>query len=350
MPKNILIKSTGAIGDLVILSAVQKQLNNIGCRVGVISKGFTLPLWENLQNVSLYKSDDENLPSVDADISNYLAEFPHTNKLPSAFAGEERFGHLSEWMAYSIYNQIEDEQSKNALKKVSGNDVRICLKEEEIMSGRDKLYELSKENNRKPVVILSPYSNTKNRNLSKNGLEKIVNFLSNDAVLCLLEPFDETQYIEGTIRIGNKDLRMAASYLLAADLLLLVDSGPLHMAMGTIQGTDKKLADKYSINTNPAKVLVALGSSNLHTVSYKGNQTIVSSDVCNFSPCGAHGYVDPEEYGKLFKTKFYPTNKPDKDKSGCVFLSYSNEDAALCMTTLSEEEIVDKIRTRIKLV
>lgn len=53
--KEIILKSTGVIGDLVIASALQKPLNKLGYKIGIVSSKFTLPLWGGLENTSTYR-------------------------------------------------------------------------------------------------------------------------------------------------------------------------------------------------------------------------------------------------------------------------------------------------------
>jgi len=343
MNKEIVLISTGAIGDLVIASALQKPLSELGHKTGIVSVEFTLPLWNNLENTATYafgqnKSPPDLSPEAQiVDISDYLAGFPQSQPLPKEFTGEEnKQGHLCEWMAYDIF------QKTRITLNASRDDVRIVLDREEVTFGRDYLYDLSQENGRKPTLIISPYATTKNRNIPLDTLVEIVRGTSGLVVACQLTPYADNQRIAGTLPVGDKDLRKAAAILLAADTYLGVDSGPLHMIMGAMQGTPtENLVD--DINTNPAKVIVALGSSMMETVSYQGNQNIFARNVCEIAPCGAHGYYPLEGYAKLFGREFHASANPTKDKSGCTHPDFATRETAGCMETIKAEEIITRI-------
>lgn len=337
--KTIVLKSTGAIGDLVIASALPVALNKMGYHTGVISKGFTLPLWQGLENVSTF-ADEKQVPegSLVVDMSDYLASFPNSRILPNAYTGKmsERKGHLCEWMAHSV-------TSKSGIDvHVSRDDIRIMLTPEELNTGMEKLNTLVRENH-KPVVVIAPYSTTKNKNLPKKALEQIVKGISGFAIPCLLEPFSPEQYIEGTKPVGDKDLRIASAILYDADAYVGVDSGPLHMINAARQGVSS--AD----GTRPRRdnIIAVLGSSDPDVVAYADNRIIRATGGCPVSPCGAHGYWPVDAYGKEFGRVFYTSGNP-KDKSGCIFDDYSKLDTAQCLESVNPEEVVEAVRDILK--
>ena len=342
--KEIILISTGAIGDMIIASALQKPLNELGYKTGIISAGFTLPLWIGLENITTYAfGKDKALPELPTDaqvvdISNYLAHFPHSQPLPQKFTEEEcRYDHLCEWMTYYLFQKI-------GLKlEVSKADVRIILRPEEVAFGRDYIANLKKENGGKKVLIISPYATTKNRNIPLSTLEEIAAGVSDVAFSCQTTPYGETQKIKGTVDVGDKDIRKSIAIRLAADTYLTVDSGPLHMMMGAMQGTPKdNLVD--GVNPDPAKVFVVLGSSKPETVSYTGNQNIFAGNACEISPCGAHGYYPLKSYGRLFGRRFHSSTDSTKDKSGCIYQNFSGRETAVCMESVKAEEVIEKIR------
>jgi hypothetical protein len=337
--KPIVLKETGAIGDLVIASAVLVSLEKAGFKTGIISKGFTLPLVKGIfsEEIGLY-TDEKDVPtdSFIIDISDYLKEFPHTRMLPSEYSGAEgRLAHLCEWKAYALFQ-------KSGIKvHASRDDVRIILEEDELAEGLEKVYKISAENGHKPVVMLAPYSTTINRNMSRSTLEKVVEGISDFSIPCLLSPHLPERYISGTIPLGDENLRKAAAILYAVDACVVSDSGPLHIVNGVIQG--EGLKEKLIINKRTDKVIAVLGSSSPAVVTYKGNRIIQSRNACPIIPCGAHGYFPIEGYSDEFQVKFYRTGN-EKDKSGCIFPDYSESASSRCMESMSAKEIVDKIK------
>ncbi|MEK6859226.1 MAG: hypothetical protein AABX54_00275 [Nanoarchaeota archaeon] len=338
--KTIVLKSTGAIGDLVIASALPVALNKMGYHTGVISKGFTLPLWKGLDNVSMF-ADEKQVPegSQVVDISDYLSNFPNSRILPTTYTGKlsERNGHLCEWMAYSVFLK------SGVVFRASRDDVRIMLTDEELRAGGQKIDDIAKENNGKPVVVIAPYSTTKNKNIPKKALEQIVRGVSGFAVPCLLEPFSQEQYIEGTKPVGDKDLRVASAILYNADAYIGVDSGPLHMINATRQGVS------FADGTKPKRdnIIAALGSSDPDVVAYADNRIIRTTGGCPISPCGAHGYWPVEKYGEEFRRVFYNSGN-EKDKSGCIYGNYSQLDTAQCLESVNPEEVVEAVRNVLK--
>ena len=379
----VILKSTGAIGDVVIASALQKPLSQMGYGVGILSKEFTLPLWKNIdgEDTTVYPFDENGeigehpKNSLVVNISDYLSEFPNTSELPKDFLGEERRGHLCEWMAYAIHKQ-------NPVMKlnVSRDDIRIILDREEIEFGRDYVMDISKSNGGLPVVVLSPFSTSINRNLAMSTLEEVVGGIKDFAVPCQLSPYNEEQYIQGTNPVGDKRLRVASSILLACDVYVGADSGPLHMIICAIQGTPENVlvggvidnrgtnvaCDAYvgvdsgplhmingaiqgtpenelvgSVIDNREKIVACVGSSHPDVVTYKDNIVIQGSKKCGFAPCGAHGYCSVDRYSEKLGTKFYPTNK---DKSGCVYDGYGDMEVSPCMAAISAEEIIENIK------
>jgi len=331
LERSIVIKTTGAIGDAIMVSALQKQLNDLGCVTGIISKGFTLPLWKGLESVVMYNLEDQVEDFVD--LSGYLRHFPYSSLLPGEMTEEDRYGHLCEWMAYEFLEKTREKLD------VSRDDVRIVLTPEEIEFGRDVIYEKS---NGKPVVILSPYSTAKNKNLIMEKLKRLVKILSEFSTVCQLEPFEDDQHVENTVPVGDRNLRKSSAILLASQAYLGVDSGPSHMINGAIQGNQERLID--GVSGDPSRVIMVVGSSRPYSVSYEGNQTVFNDGGCMVAPCGAHGYWPLEKYEEFFEKQFFGT---DGDKSGCVFKNYSKAEVPSCMD-FSVDEVVERVRKVIR--
>lgn len=345
MDEKILIKTTGAIGDTIMASALQQALNEAEIHTGVVSKGFTLSLWDGLENVSMYTFEDELPDARIVDISNYLSHMPHSRDMRLGIFGEEGRAHLCKWMAYDSYlGGIPLEIVCN----VTPNGVRVVLTQEEVEFGRDVVHKISMENGSRSVVVFNPYSTTKNRNLHRETLEGVVEGIKDFAVPCLLEPLSSEQYVEGMVSVGNSDLRRATAILLASDVYVGVDSGPLHMINGAINGFSAENVD--GINAYPEKVIAVLGSSGEKVVAYDYNQVIFSTGGCLYAPCGAHGYGVLEDYERRFKDTFYPSDNPEKDKGGCIYYSHThpNIDSAVCMQSIPAEQIIETIKQSLK--
>lgn len=351
----VIFLSTGAIGDMVIASALHTPFYEREISIGVVSADFTRGLWQHFGNTTAYAYDkDKALPelpkeAVVVDIRNYLHHFPHSQNLPHGLTEEEkRKGHLCEWMAYEAATQCPGiERILRKTFKVTRDDVQIILTEQEIEAGKKLIEEIRKESSNKSVTILAPYSNTENRNIGMHQLEEIVAGLEDRTAICQLQPFGETEYVKGTRPIGDRDLRKVAALLLVADAYIGVDSGPLHIVNGAIQGAEW-YNQRLEGRRDPAKVFVVLGSSAPEVVAYKGN-TIIQSPVCvcDVAPCGAHGYVAPERYGEHFGKEFHASRK-EGDKSGCIYKDQDFPNTAPCMTAVPSEQIIETVRAYLR--
>ena len=341
--KEVILLSTGAIGDLVIASAVraalwEKKIND----VGIVSSNHTLGLWFDEQRAYAYEG--QSIPFLPAntivvDIRSYLRHFPHSSVLP----GTDKKAHLCQWMAQEAIAVCEELEGILDPKYVSRDDVEIILSKEEVMWGIGEIGKIRREHG-KLVTILAPYSNTQNRNMGMQRLEQVVRGLEDTTTICQLEPFEEAQYVQGTRRMGNKDLRKVAALLLAADAYIGVDSGPLHLLNGAIQRSEF-YEHELEQRRDPAKVFVVLGSSAAEVVAYKGNSVITSPvSICSVAPCGSHGYVAPEAYGEHFGRVFHRAKQPEKDKSGCIFEEHHYPNTAPCMTAVAYEQIIEAVR------
>lgn len=336
--KRIVLQTSGAIGDTVIASALQLPLVAEGYNVGIISKPFALSLWKNLEKTIMYESELQVPPeSTIVDLRDYLKYLPHTNKLPSDFEGHQRIGHLCEWMGYSLFQQEGIELP------ICRDDVRVILDKKEMDEGRNYVHKLNAEHNFKPLVVFAPYALTKNRNIPQRTLETVVRALKDEAICGQLSPIEEKQKIEHAIEVGDKDLRKAAAILLAANAYVGVDSGPLHMVNGTIQGITETLDGIFA---DQNKVIVVTGSSHPDAVAYENNRVLKSSSSCGIAPCGAHGYYPLKGYAQRFGRVFLPTLN-EKDKSGCIVPGYVSHETAECMQ-IPAEQIIEEVRSVLK--
>ena len=339
----VILLSTGAIGDMVIASALAAQFYQRDIPHGIVSSGFTLPLWKHFGFVTTYAyGPDMSVPELPAegfvvDIRRYLRHFPHSTVLP----GTQRKGHLCEWMAHEAVRDQNVLEDILQIGSVSRDDVQIFMTEEEIQAGLRWVAALQQEHGNKPVVIFSPYSTTTNRNIGKQRLDEVVYGLQDLVIPCQLMPIPTDGIITGAIPVGSNDLRKVAGLLLAADAYVGVDSGPLHIINGVIQGTEW-YAHNLKPQRNKGKVFVVTGSSAPEVVAYEGNSLLQAPvRICDVAPCGAHGYIAPLEYGDRFGREFHPS---PQDKGGCVFQDHHYKDTAPCMTAVPSEQIIEAVR------
>ncbi|MEM3373929.1 MAG: hypothetical protein QXE31_01790 [Candidatus Woesearchaeota archaeon] len=321
MPDNnqeLTLKLTGAIGDTIIASSLVQGLNEIGYIVNIISSRQALLLLKHLSGIGELRESSKNV----IDLSDYLKWLPHTTMLPKKFTGEEdRFGHLCEWMAYTLFE-------KSGIKILpSRDDVKIILTPEEVEQGKIKINEISKENNNLPVVVIAPYASVKNRSLPKKTLDEVIRGISGFAHPFLLPRYD--------------NLRELCAILYACDAFIGVDSGLLHMINGVLQGTPYEIGTN---NSNKNKVVVVFGSSNPEVVTYFGNHVIKTTFNCEIGFCGIHGYWNIEDYVKRFGREIIRIN----DKSGCIYEAYANSQIPPCMASITAEEIIESVRKIIK--
>lgn len=345
----VIFNSTGAIGDTVIASALQEPLYRQGIRTGIVSKPFTLSLWQGLENVVMASSLNE-LTSVDADVviidlRNYLRWFPHSTHFPS-FSEEHNapsfsYGHLCQWMVYEACSQ--NNSLTQILSAVSSSNVRIVLTNDEAIKGRDYLHSFS---NGKPLVVLSHLSTTKNRNIPKQVLEETIATLKDSVSFVQLQPYADHQQLQDATPIGSRNLREVAAYLLAADMYIGVDSGPLHIAAGVVQGSSH-LTSIDGLHINPSKILVVVGSSQPIVVTYQDNTILQSLSSCQVAPCGAHGYVDASAYSIHFQRSFYGLGS-SSDLSACILPLYRDYETSLCMASVTRDALVDAIQHQLR--
>ena len=331
MVEQIILNSTGAMGDMIIATALQKRIHDDGKQVGIISNKFFKNLWDFLPGGQAYLAEEVPEDAQVFSIAKYLRHMPHSSSLPQ----DSGTGHLAKWMA------VEYASNGGKGYAVSRDDVRICLTEEEVMAGRDHIYALS---GGKPVVAFAPFSQTKNRNMSTAMLEDIVGSIRDVAFpLQILGPGEQPlPCFHHTVEDGfAPNLRDAASRLYAVDAYVGVDSGPLHLVNGAIQGTALHLDGTHPVKT---KIIAVVGSSLGEVVSYNGNRVVSSTGGCAIAPCGAHGYHPVEEYSKAFALPMFPSGK-EKDMSGCITEDYARLETAPCMLTINPDEVIAQIKS-----
>lgn len=329
-PKVLLHVPTNAIGDAVISTAVRAALQRNNYQAEIISPEHIAPLLNEID--SIHTSNTSLSPGSRIIDINYFPEQSHIQLLP----GTQRYGHISEWMGLIVSQQL------GMNLEVSPDDVKIKLMRDEIEQARDRLYTLSKETNRLPVVIIVPGASTKNRSLTSMQAEAIASRLKGTATPLLLEPLHDRYSAIDILRVGG-NLREAAALLLAADSVVTVDTGPLHITQAGMQG-NLEIAQALGISVDPRKLVVALGSSRPEVVAYKGNQAVHASAGCPVSPCGLHGEAALGGIGKFQ----IPLHVSD-DKSACIYPGSKQLETAPCMESVPAGEIVEKVSDYLKI-
>lgn len=321
--KHIELNSTGAIGDAIALLAVREALDQSGYSADLIAQPFILKLWPPQPRRSL---DDGLLVVQKIDVSHYLTAHPHTTD----FVPGQR-GHLCQWMGRIV------SQSLNIELAVSPDMVRIPLTSEEVACGDQIVAEMIAQHDKKPLVLIAPSAGTKNRNLPVQTILDISRNLKDLGTVCLLGPVLD-QYKDLNLPIlAHRSLREAGAIFLAADCVVTVDSAPLHIAAGVVQGNPGHM------NAHPEKLIAVVGSSDPRVVTYTRNQIVKPSNVvCGLAPCGAHGYDTLSEYASRLGQDFFPSGIK-KDNSGCALTEYSKIETAACMVAISANEITKTV-------
>jgi hypothetical protein len=341
--KLLVLKSTGAIGDAVIATALYPALLQKNYRMGIMTGRETLALWETLDDAKWYPFEDHpHDPDVPlfADVSGYYGGPMHSAPLPSDFDnGPERMGHLCEWMAYNVRKQTRVKLNP------SRDDVKVELYREEIESARKEMGRIKKKNGRNPLVLLFPYSAGNNKSLPREALEGVVRGISDFAIPYMFGPVKGGGHIDGLVQDRWPALRQSAAMMYAADAVMCMDSGPLHMTSGVLQGTPAEYSG--GLNVDKSKVVLVVGSSHPEVVGYEGNRVVQSTEGCDLPlPCGAHGYWPVKEYTERFGEAFF---KSHDDATGCVNKSYKDKGAeAACMKAIPAESIVAEVRDILK--
>ena len=261
------------------------------------------------------------------DISDYLSLMPHNKK-------SRKTPHLCEWMAKCIYN-------KTGLKLTpSRDDVKIMLDRDEIDEGIDIVREYSGNHGNKPVLMIAPSSTTKNRSLPLETVRRIRDGVEDLCAPALLYPGSDERYLKVLEPLGSKNLRKASAVLYACDAVVAMDSAPLHLVNGAIQGAEN--GNEY-IQTSRRKIIAVCGSSNPDAVTYRQNMIIIPKNKCEVWPCGVHGYASLEEHERLHRRKFYDSGV-EGDGAGCICENYPDMETAPCMKSVSSESIIKSIR------
>ena len=282
----VILKSTGALGDTVLATALIPVLDAVGFDTGHICSPILSPLWQGLRHAYRYHSDD-HLPShaLVVSLRDYPALLPHTTK---------PLKHLCTYMHLRLRERLAEQGVSLALPDVSRDQVQLQLSLEEWQWGLQVVKHLSQANKGKPVVMLAPCATTNNRWLDPLTVGEIVEKVQAFCVPVLLDPLP-TPYHDLNIQcLGFSDVRRVAALLGAVDGFIGVDSGPFHLAVAARQGMAQEFKERLKINASLQSVILIAGSSHPAVISYRGVQTLFSPGNCPIAPCGMHGYADIE--------------------------------------------------------
>ncbi|MCL5090676.1 MAG: hypothetical protein M1514_01560 [Patescibacteria group bacterium] len=345
-PQRIVIQTTRALGDVIMLEPVLRILVESGRRVVLPMPAKIGDLVRHLQatepNSPGVEIVDPQLPYPGAiNTSNYLACFPQINYLP----GTNRFGHLSEWQAFVFM------QESGIQFEFRPDMLRLPLTEDEVRQGKEIIKKISQEHDGKPVIVIVPAAASYNKSLSPQITQELVDWLTEfcQPVLSVVDPsYNEVQ---GT-RLQTPQIRLLPAATLAAGGLITVDSAPLHLtyaAMRWAQMTSEveSLCSKHQLD--PQKIIGLLGSSSPQNVLYEGNQSVCSSPCELGRPCAAHGYTAVDQYSEQFDRKFYPQSNDTAKlrQAACIYPDYTEnpEHSSVCMKGIKTEEVVQKVHS-----
>jgi len=305
------IELTGAIGDTVIATGLVRALRNAGINPVIVAREGISSLLTGIA-VTSTSTDPDSTNKVD--LSGYLGnQFTY----PDA--------HLVELQAIELISQGGPEIA------VAPEDVKIVLSEGELQEAKNAISGISERNGNLPVVLFCPHSTTKNRNLPMGTFVNTIDKLKGIAVCCVMQP-DRTGLPESAQNIWPP-LREAAALFAAAAAVVSVDSGPLHIANATLQGSAEEI-QRLGLNPSREKVIAVLGSSSPASVVYPGNQVVTGETSACHITCRAHGYKG-QNIGlkETYSRDFYPSGK-EGDRSMCQFSDYPQSQTARCMESI----------------
>src|SRR5260370_20164639 len=276
----IILQSTGAIGDTVIATALIPALNAIGFDTGHVCSTTTLSLWHGLDHAHAYKLDASFPPhAVVVNIRDYQFLLPHITK---------PFKHLCEYMRLRLLQRLAEQGYHLSLPEVSRDDVKLHLSSEEWLWGLHVVKQISQAHDGKPVIILAPCASTTNRSLGPFTVAEIVEKLQKFSVPVLLDPLPSAYGHLAIERLGSNDLRKVAALLGVADGFLGVDSGPFHLAVAARQGISESFRKMFKVKASLQNLILIAGSSHPAVVGYSGVQEVVAGGQCPIAPCGMH--------------------------------------------------------------
>ncbi|MDO8467790.1 MAG: hypothetical protein Q7S56_02480 [Nanoarchaeota archaeon] len=341
--ERVILKSTGALGDTVLMTSLVPRLREIDMEPVIAAKPFMFSLLDNL-NIELINHDDLNgAGSIKVfDTSKYWNFHPESKPLHREFSKKEKseMAALSEWMSYTLHFDYH-----LPIKCSSRDDVKISLTENEIVKARDYLKSISPD---KPVVALPLFATTKNRNLPRKTIEGIVKGVSEFATPLFL-PFADVKDFPAVYLSDKTPLRETASILYAVDEIAGADTGTTHLANAALQGTPDYQIER--VNSNKNKILWLLGATHPKVTIYDGNRFITHTNRLGVCPleivCGAVGYSTTEDAQRRFGgMPFYLAG--GKDKSACLYHDYSLSEVSRCMNEISAQEVVSNIHSHIR--
>jgi len=328
----IILESTGALGDTVIATALIPALDAAGFETGHICSPTTFPLWHGLPHASAYYSDG-SLPAhaLVVNLCDYLSLLPHTTK---------PYKHLCAYMRLYLSARLADQGIFLSLPHVSQDHVQVHLSLEEWLWGKQVVKQLSQADHGKPVLVLAPCATTNNRWLDPLTVAAVAASVRTFCVPVLLDPLPAPYQNLNIQRLGTSDLRRVAALLGVVDGFISVDSGPFHLAVAARQGVTSELKEQLKMNARLQSVILIVGSSHPAVISYRDVQTLFSPGECPISPCGMHGYGTIEVQRKAIGRPVYVH---PKNTSGCIYADYPSQVTTRCMRGVSVPHIVEAV-------
>lgn len=340
----VLINVEKCIGDCVISTSLIHELNKKGYKVGLNTTEVLAPLFKNqeLQPVS-------SLPNpIGVKLDHfYLTHLPHRFQLPIDFTeGLRRYGHLLDWMAYELY-ALSSEKGNPIKVRPKLRNVKISLSTQEIVKAYSEKLQILDRTNNNTLTFIVPQTSSINKNIPPKLLENIVEQLTGSTAICMMEPLSmsneekEKYKSRGAFILEQVTLRESIARLYTADVVITTDTGMMHSAIATRQGTDPKIPMKL-LNYIPSntQVIAVLGSSRPEVVAnYSRMHTVTTLDPC--SSCGAHAYFLLDLLENKIGIHYYDLG----DGSGCRFPEAQEKKSVPCMEHIKPEQIVEVFNT-----
>jgi hypothetical protein len=347
---HIVLETGRAIGDTVMATAVMQELRYRGYNAGIITSGFTYSLLDNIKIKRYAKIHDKVEPAIPEESlivrldHAYLKHIPHQQPLPAWFTGKsDALGHLSEVMAYDIALATDGKVTIHPKR----DEVRVVLTHDEVQGAYEEKCMLMSQHGGKPITHLVIETTSINKNLPKQTVEQLIEELGDETTLCIANPINSITYKQkeeytekGVVFLAEKNLREAIARIHVADAVVAADTGLMHGAIASRQGTSSEISQEVlGYKPSNKEVIAVLGSSHPDVVcGYRDMQTVTTLHPCK--SCGAHAYKLIGALKEQTGVDYYKF----RDGSGCVFEEATRKNSSPCMEHVRPGDIAEAVR------
>jgi len=359
--KDLMLLTTGALGDLVMTSALLPMLRAEGAKkVYLIAKGFSKGLTEGLGYDDFLELGDQDKKGDSFDvrdtvevngIRHYRGEFidlgvylqNHVHMKP--LSDRATFSPLVDHMRFQLEQELHRMYGLYVDFDVKTTDVKVALSNGEIEWAKEEYRKLT---NDKTVIIARQAANPfddleySNRDLRMEDAVRLAQLVSEYATpVQVIAPGEES--IEGTVQVSDRDLRKVTALLATADGMIGVDSGPWHMGIAGIQGGNFGKYDKPDLSTRIALAISSHPASNQYRQGFNATQAFFAEPSCpmvsedTYGKCGAHGYHPASEVTQAGRELgLISTNRKIQDNTNCIY-KRGDENLFSCVQEMSNE-------------